>query len=109
MLENLSIPELICSSALEVQQSQPEELQTLLAVLVESKEDPGPLLRAAVKQQLVPVVWRPPPALNKHVRIMHNIMLPDSDPDSWTPPDARVECYAIPESNLKLQVECTGD
>lgn len=107
VLENLRIPRADCASAVELQQLQPAELQTLLAELVESEEDPGPLLRAAVKQQLVHVVRRPPPDSTKNVRIMHNIMLPNPDP--WGPPDAGIQCYAIPESKFKLQVECTGD
>ncbi|KAL3151452.1 hypothetical protein ABBQ38_012458 [Trebouxia sp. C0009 RCD-2024] len=105
VLENLRIPRADCASAVELQQLQPAELQTLLAELVESEEDPGPLLRAAVKQQLVHVVRRPPPDSTKNVRIMHNIMLPNPDP--WGPPDAGIQCYAIPESKFKLQVECT--
>ena len=111
MLENLNIPRADCASTLELQRLQPAELQslqslTLLAVLVESEEDPGPLLRAAVKQQLVPEALRIPPDLTN---IVHNIMLPDPKTDPWVLSKAGGRCYAIPESKLTFGVMRTGE
>ena len=58
VLKNMGIPRADCASALELQRLQPAELQGLIAALLDSEEDPGPLLRAAAKQQLVPEALR---------------------------------------------------
>lgn len=58
VLKNMGIPRADCASALELQRLQPAELQGLIAALLDSEEDPGPLLCAAAKQQLVPEALR---------------------------------------------------
>ena len=77
-------------------------------MLVESEEDPGPLLHAAVKQQLVPEALRTPPDSTKTVHIVHNIMLPDPKTDPRVLSKADGQCYAIPESKLTFGVMRTG-
>ena len=81
----MGIPRADCAPFLDLQRLQPAELQALFAVLVESEEDPGPLLRTAAKLQLAPEALRTSPDWTKKVRIVHNIMLPApapaSDPD----------------------------
>lgn len=93
VLESISIPRADCASALELQKLQPAELHGLIAALVDSEEDPGPLLRAAAKQQLVPESLRAAPDWSKNVRIVHNIMVP---PDK--------QSFELPESKLTLRV-----
>ncbi|KAL3159324.1 hypothetical protein ABBQ32_011276 [Trebouxia sp. C0010 RCD-2024] len=71
----MSISRADCASSLELQELQPAELRGLMAALVESEEDPGPLLRAAVKQQLIPEGLRDAPDWTKNIRIVDNIMV----------------------------------
>lgn len=52
LLEQLGISRADCAPLLDLQGMQPAELHSLLAVLVNSEEDSGALLRAAVQQQL---------------------------------------------------------
>ena len=97
VLENMGIPRADCASALELQRLQPAELQGLIAALVDSEEDPGPLLRAAAKQQLVPEALRAAPDWTKNVRFVHNIMMPDSALGCKN-------CFELPQCKLKLRV-----
>lgn len=69
-----------------------------MAALVESEEEPGPLLRAAVKQQLIPEALRDAPDWTRNIRIVDNIMVPSSDRDNQSIP--------LPECNLQLFIDC---
>lgn len=72
---------------------QPAELHALIAALVQSEEDPGPLLRAAIKLQLVHEALRTPPDWTKNVQSV-DIMMPSSESDK--------QHIALPECNLDL-------
>ena len=61
LLENIGLPRTECGSALEPEKLQPAELRALITAIVDSEEDPGPLFRAAVKQDLIPEVLRTSP------------------------------------------------
>lgn len=78
LLEDVGIPRADFASALELQRLQPAELRALLAIL-EDCEHEGPLLRAAVKQELLPEALRIAPDWTKNVRILHNIMISDAE------------------------------
>lgn len=80
VLEDMGIPTADCASGLELQNLQPAELRALLAILVDCKDD-GSLLRAAVKQELVPEDLRAAPKLTKNVWIVHDIRLSDARSD----------------------------
>ena len=94
VLEDMSIARADCASALQLQRLQPAELQGLFAALVDSEEDPGELLRAAAKQQLVPEALRTAPDWTRNVRIVHSIMLPLPSPG--------VQELTLSECKLKL-------
>lgn len=78
VLEDMGIPTADCASGLELQNLQPAELRALLAILVDCKDD-GSLLRAAVKQELVPEDLRAAPKLTKNVWIVHDMYIRLSD------------------------------
>lgn len=99
MLEDISIPRADCASALELQRLQPAELHGLIAAFVDSEEDPGPLLRAAAKQQLVPERLRAAPDWTKNVWIVHNIMVP-SHKQSFQLADSKLKLHVIMKKRL---------
>ena len=92
----MGIPRAECASALELNQMQTAELHSMIAALVDSEEDPGTLLCAAAKEQLVPEALRAAPDWTKSVRILHNIMMPN--------PGSGSQYLTLPECKLRLRV-----
>ena len=96
LVESLDVADSDCAAAVDLERLQPAELHVLLAVLADA-EHGSTLLRKAVQQLLVPEALRQPPDWTKHVRIMHNIMLPESGTsDSY---------IHLPRCIFKLRVE----
>lgn len=100
VLENISIPRADCASTLELQRLQPAELHGLIAALVDSEEGPGPLLRAAAKQQLVPETLWAPPDWTKNVRIVHNITVVPPHKQSFQLPESKLTLHVIMKKRL---------
>lgn len=96
VLEGLGISRADCASLLDLQGLQLAELHSLLAVLVDREEDSGPLLRAAVQQQLKPEALRPSPDWTKCIRFT-DIMLPS--------PESRIQWIALPHCRLRLSIQ----
>lgn len=98
VLEHMGIPRANCASFLDLKGLQTAVLQGLLALLVDSAEDPGPLLRIAARLELIPEALRIPPDWSKSTRIVHNIML--LAPDSGV----SAQHIALPECQLELHL-----
>lgn len=98
VLEHMGIPRANCASSLDLKRLQTAELQGLFALLVDSAEDHGPLLRIAGRLQLIPEALRTSPDWTNNTRVVHNIMLPA--PDSGV----SVQHIALPECQLELRL-----
>ncbi len=79
LLESLGSTEDDLASALNMGGLQPAEIHTLLGILAFAERESDALLRKAVQCHLTPENLRQTPDWTKPVRIIHNIMLPDTD------------------------------
>ena len=97
VLERLNASESDMLAALNFQTLQPAEQHTLLTILSSDDRPPGVLLQKAVQLQLLPEALRQTPDWKHPVRVINNLMVPDT-PGDFTH-------YTLPQCDFKLRLE----